>query len=260
MWQIMRLRNTNEEVVDDDLFSLACGPDFRVKKYSSCIVNGVRFNTIDRDKNKKTQNSGVMSQSTHNGHVTDFFGTLKEIIQLDYNKRSIVLFKCNWFKLDGKRTELKDDGFFKSIIVGSLWIKNYCCILATQARKVFYLTDTRFGKIWQVVQTFEHMHLYNVSQTEVVQYNAPAYQDDGCCEEEGMQKLGFDIAYDKPLNRDDEQGLIFEVAEGAQLLKVREKEVHEGESEDENEEDDTLFQYCSEDEGGPTTEVDSHDE
>jgi hypothetical protein len=53
MWQIMRLRNTNEEEVDDDLFSLACGPDLRVRKYSSCIVNGVRFNTIDRDKNLK---------------------------------------------------------------------------------------------------------------------------------------------------------------------------------------------------------------
>jgi hypothetical protein len=80
MWQIMRLRNISEEEVDDDLFSLACGPDFRVTKYTSCIVNGVRFNTVDRDKNKKTQNSGVMSQNTHSGHVTDFFGTLKEII------------------------------------------------------------------------------------------------------------------------------------------------------------------------------------
>jgi hypothetical protein len=27
--------------------------------------------------------------------VTDFFETLKEIIQLDYNERSIVLFKCD---------------------------------------------------------------------------------------------------------------------------------------------------------------------
>jgi hypothetical protein len=67
MWQIMRLRNTNEEEVDDDLFSLACGPDFRVRKYSTCIVNGVRFNTVDRDKNKKTQNNWVISQSTYNG-------------------------------------------------------------------------------------------------------------------------------------------------------------------------------------------------
>jgi hypothetical protein len=36
--------------------------------------------------------------------------------------------------------------------------------------------------------------------------------------------------------------------------------VHDGESEDKNEEDDTLFQYCSEDEGGAATEVDSDDE
>jgi hypothetical protein len=72
MWQIVRLRNTNEEEIDDELFSLACGPDFRASKYSSCIMNGVRFNTVDRDKNKMTQNSGVMSQSTHNGQVTIF--------------------------------------------------------------------------------------------------------------------------------------------------------------------------------------------
>jgi hypothetical protein len=65
--QILRLRNMNQEEVDDDLFSLACGPDLRVRKYSSCIVNGVRFNTLDRDKHRKTQNSGVMTRGTHNG-------------------------------------------------------------------------------------------------------------------------------------------------------------------------------------------------
>jgi hypothetical protein len=77
-----------------------------------------------------------------------------------------------------------------------------------------------------------------------------------------MRKSVSDSTYDKPLNRDDEQGPIFKVAEIAQLLKVREKEVHDGESEseDENEETGTLFQYCSEDEGGATAEVDSDDE
>jgi hypothetical protein len=55
-----------------------------------------------------------------------------------------------------------------------------------------------------------------------------------------MQKSVSNNTYDKPLNRDDEQGPIFEVAEIAWWLKVREKEVHD-ESEDENEEDDTLF-------------------
>jgi hypothetical protein len=77
-----------------------------------------------------------------------------------------------------------------------------------------------------------------------------------------MRKSVFDSTYDKPFNRDDEQGPIFEVAEIARLLNVREKEVHDGESEseDENEEDDTLFQYYSEDEGGATAEVDCDNE
>jgi hypothetical protein len=52
--------------------------------------------------------------------MTDFFGTLKEIIQLDYHERSVVLLKCDWFKLDRKRTELKHDGSFRSINVESL--------------------------------------------------------------------------------------------------------------------------------------------
>jgi len=99
---------------------------------------------------------------------------------LEYNLdgRSVVLFKCDWYKLDGKKTELKDDSSFRSINVGSLWYKNDCYILSTQARKVFYLSDTRWGQNWQVVQTFNHRHLYNVSQTESAQYNSPSYQED----------------------------------------------------------------------------------
>ena len=37
--QMLR-KNTDEEMVDGDIFSLACGPDLRIKKYKSCIVNG----------------------------------------------------------------------------------------------------------------------------------------------------------------------------------------------------------------------------
>lgn len=157
-----------------------------VKKYSSCIVNGVRFNTLASDKNKRTQNSGIMSQGTHKNRVIDFYGSLQEIIQLEYNGdgRSIILFKCDWFKLDGKRTGLKIDGYFKSINVGNLWYKNDSFILATQARKVFYLPHTKFGKNWQIVQTFDHRHLYNVSESDGVFSNALAYQDESC-EEQG---------------------------------------------------------------------------
>ena len=253
------MHSTNPEEVDGDLFSLTCGPDLRVRKYSSCIVNGVRFNIVDRDKNKKTQNSGVMSQATHQGQLIDFFGNIKEIIQLDYNleDRSVVLFKCDWFKLDGKRTALQDDGFFRSINVGSLWYKDDCFILATHATKVFYLPDTRLGENWQVVQIFDHRHLYNVSQTEVAQYNAAAYQEDDCYDEEGLRQAVSDITYDKPLNRDDERGPVFQAAEIARLMKESRKEVNV--IDDEDEEDDTLMEYFNE-EDDTLMEVDSDDE
>jgi hypothetical protein len=219
-------------------------------------VNGVWFNTINRDKNKKTQNSGVMSQATHNGQLIDFFGNIKEIIQLDYNleERYVVLFKCDWFKLDGKRTALKDDGFFKSVNVGTMWYKNDCFILATHATKVFYLPDTRLGENWQVVQTFDHRHLYNVKQTEVT---AAAYQEDECYDEEGPRQPVSNIIYDKPLNRDNERGPVFEAAEIARLMKESSKEVNV--IGDEDEEDDTLMEYFNE-EDDTDMEVDSDDE
>jgi len=263
----MSLQDTHEEEVSDDVFSLACGPDFRVKKYTSCTVNGVRFNTVDRDKNKKTQNSGVMTQGTHNGQFIDFYGTLKEIIELEYNaeERTVVLFKCDWFKLDGRNTELQYDGFFKSINVGSTWYKDDSLILATQARKVFYLPDTKLGKKWQVVQTYDHRHLYNVRETVSAQYNAPAYQEDECWDGDERREVVIDTAYDIPLNRNDERGPIFDSAEIARLVK----ECHRGhqtdgeegdQSIDEEEEDDTLLEYCSDNEGGGTLDVDSDDE
>jgi hypothetical protein len=82
----------------------------------------------------------VACAGVHNDKLIDYFGKLTEIIELLYNSkddgttRSMVLFKCDWYKLDGKKTALKDDGFFRSINTGSFWYKKDCYILATQAR------------------------------------------------------------------------------------------------------------------------------
>jgi hypothetical protein len=40
--------------VNADLYALACKPDLRVKIFLACLVNGVRFHTFDREKNRKT--------------------------------------------------------------------------------------------------------------------------------------------------------------------------------------------------------------
>jgi len=40
------------------------------------------------------QNSGVMAESTHDGDPIDFYGSLKEIIELQYNS------DLQWFSSD----------------------------------------------------------------------------------------------------------------------------------------------------------------
>jgi hypothetical protein len=79
-----------------------------VRLYSACDADGVRYHTVDREKNKKIQNSGILSEGEHDGQLTNFYGQLKSIIKLQYNSsggvdRSVVLFRCDWFDLGGKK-------------------------------------------------------------------------------------------------------------------------------------------------------------
>jgi hypothetical protein len=114
-------------------------------------VDGVRFITADREKDKKTKNNGVMAEGFHNNKPRDFFGVLKEIKVLYFNsdaehQRSVVLFNCDWFRLDGLKTPLEVyDKVFRSINITNCWYKDDNFILSTQATKVFYVPDTKFG-------------------------------------------------------------------------------------------------------------------
>lgn len=67
------------------------------------------------------------------------------------------------------------------------------------------------------------------------------------------------IVYEMPLNRNDEQGpVIIYSAEISRLVKESHFCGHQSDSEDDK--DDTLLEYCSDDEGGATIDVDSDDE
>ncbi|KAK1617227.1 hypothetical protein QYE76_022744 [Lolium multiflorum] len=116
-----------------DLYALACKPDFRVRLYSACVVDSVRYHTVDREKNRKTQNSGIVSEGDHDGNSIDFFGQLKSIIRLQYNSsggvhRSVVLFRCDWFDLGGRKPGFDDDGHFKSVNTEKFWCAFICML------------------------------------------------------------------------------------------------------------------------------------
>ena len=90
-------RKEEPNAVSEGLFALSCGPDLRVKSCAACSVNGVHYSTIACEKHLKTKNSSVMAKGTHRGETIEFYGVLKEVIELQYNSnlqysRSVVRF------------------------------------------------------------------------------------------------------------------------------------------------------------------------
>jgi hypothetical protein len=63
--QIAKLRYVENQDINDDLFALSCEPNLRVRIFSACLVNGVRFHTVNHEKNRRTQNSGIVAEGTH---------------------------------------------------------------------------------------------------------------------------------------------------------------------------------------------------
>ena len=58
-FQVMAEMRDNSNI-SRDLFSLETGPSLDVCFYSGCIVGGVRFQTLEHNFRRTTQNSGVM--------------------------------------------------------------------------------------------------------------------------------------------------------------------------------------------------------
>ena len=69
---MMHLYNNHSPEATEALYALACGPDVEVKKYNTCIVNGIRFHTKDRDSQHKTKISGLMVEGNQGNNVIIF--------------------------------------------------------------------------------------------------------------------------------------------------------------------------------------------
>ncbi|XP_066333088.1 uncharacterized protein [Miscanthus floridulus] len=234
----------NPESISEGLWALSCGPDLRVKTCAACKVNGVRYSAVDRENFLLTQNSGVMTEGSHDGNNIDFYGVLKEVIELQYNsnlqvRRTVVLFRCDWFKQEGKTIGLRDDGHFKSINVQSLWYKTDPFILATQSKKIFYLQDTSLGKDWRVVQKFEYRNIYDVAEKDEASHDV--HQDDYCSDTEHVVQAGADNEVTHNI-----QGGEASIIEGnlQDLISSKKQPIIREDSEDE-EEDEIVLQYCS---------------
>ena len=79
-----------------------------------------------------------MTAVTHEGQSVEFYGVLREVIQLMYNSsvqshRTMVLLCWDWYNLDGttKSAGIDDDRHYRFINIKSFWYKDDPFILAT---------------------------------------------------------------------------------------------------------------------------------
>lgn len=273
--QIAKLRFVEGKDVPDGLYALSCEPDLRVRIFSGCLIDGVRYHTADREKYRRTQNSGVMAEGSHNEDYIDFYGCLKQIIELQYNsdfsdRRTVVLFRCDWFDTNGKKSRMKDDGFFRSINHGIIWYNDDPFILATQATKVFYLKDTKHAddsknaESWRIVHKFSHRHLWNVAENDSDERpndSILSYQDDKC---EAFQVQGYldrelpdDEEKLESKQPDDEDCFQVDATEVDKLRSQRREQMEEIDQSDDD--DETGWQYASDNEGPSTPLEDDED-
>ncbi|XP_057251763.1 uncharacterized protein LOC125498631 [Beta vulgaris subsp. vulgaris] len=89
-----RIHNLDDNTVEGKLRkALAGGLSNRGKRMKSVIINGYKFDTVDRERFRKTQNSGVMVEADGQ----EYYGKLKEIFELDYyGSFRVVMFRCDW--------------------------------------------------------------------------------------------------------------------------------------------------------------------
>ncbi|KAJ9542476.1 hypothetical protein OSB04_028982 [Centaurea solstitialis] len=163
------LRHKGSSEATDDMYSLVLGPFDRYTSCTSCIINGVRFHSKCRDDTLHTQNCGISVPSNHGGEEVDFYGVLLEVMELSYIlDRKVVVFRCKWYNTDKRMRNIHCETDLTTIKMSSEWYANDPYILATQAKQVFYLADTKRDKQWMFVQKISHRNIRDIPIVDAI--------------------------------------------------------------------------------------------
>lgn len=151
----------------------------RSRVYAICKVNGVLFRCERRDRNTKTQNSGVMAHGGDNG--VDYYGVLDSVVELVYGEgMKVHLLKCRWFDTTPRRGMQTDHYGITSVNTGRTWYEDDPFVFATSVKQVFYLDDLVKGDPWKVVNTVHVRNIYRAStlgEVEEDEQDIGAYQE-----------------------------------------------------------------------------------
>ncbi|KAH6762986.1 hypothetical protein C2S52_020419 [Perilla frutescens var. hirtella] len=162
---MVRLRALNHKEATKELYALALGPDVEIQLFDACVVNGIRYHAKTRDAHRSSQNSGVTVPSSDDKQNLDFFGVLKDVVQIFYMfGYKTHLFWCDWFQCSPKKKSMVQEFGRTCIDISKRWYDDDPFILATQAQQVYYLDDIKHGGYWKVVEKVQHQGIYEVME------------------------------------------------------------------------------------------------
>ncbi|CAL8991395.1 unnamed protein product [Prunus brigantina] len=153
------LNEEDNHGVSKNLRWLAAGPNMSVPLYRSYLIKGIKFNIKAQDDVRTTQNSGVYllahtmqvaSAKDKNPILSNmgFYGVIQEIWDLDYQKFTIPVFRCDW--IDSTSGLVVDELGFTLGDLSKIGHRNDQFVLASQVKQVFFVDDP-MHRGWSVV-------------------------------------------------------------------------------------------------------------
>ncbi|BBG92869.1 hypothetical protein Prudu_000726 [Prunus dulcis] len=161
--------------VSENLRWLAAGPNMAVPLYRSYLIKGIKFNIKAQDDVRTTQNSGVylLAQTMQVASAKDknpilsnmgFYGVIQEIWDLDYQKFTIPVFRCDWIDSSGL---VVDELGFTLVDLSKIGHRNDQFVLASQVKQIFFVDDP-MHRGWSVVLSMPNREYNDVIGDEVL--------------------------------------------------------------------------------------------
>lgn len=152
---------------DNELVSLAMGPQRVVCRYTTFLINGFRFHTRDRESQRKTQNSGVLVKGDDSNPEKEYYGVIEDIYEFSYmGERKIYLFKCHWWDVAHLGRGYKVDRYgYISVNTRCSLNTNEPFVMASQVEQVFYLDDM-VDQDWLVVVKTNPRDLFSMPRQD----------------------------------------------------------------------------------------------
>ncbi|XP_074283166.1 uncharacterized protein LOC141607711 [Silene latifolia] len=164
------------DAISSRLKRLCYGPDITASSYTGYAINGCTFYTRKQDDMSTMQNSGVCVEaeamyfaiSKDKNPILSkmhYYGVIEEIWELNYWEFESPIFGCKW--IESNNGVHKDELGFTLVNLGKVGHKEDPFILATQAKQVFYVTDS-VDKNWSVVLSVRGRRAMDTCDEDVV--------------------------------------------------------------------------------------------